>query len=269
MTRTVCQVCGHSATVRVNARLNGRNTTMLLCDEHYRQLVRQQRRAVSPLESLFGLRSGLFEDFLGDDFFRLGAPAYPRESGADHGVVDAEVGVSRAPEQPADAPRRRPAGLAGRISEQSEALLQDAARRAADFGRREVDTEHLLLALADSDVVKIVLDQFKIQSDDLRRQIESEAKRGDKPFEGEIGVSPRVKDALSRAFVASNELGHSYVGPEHLLIGLAEEGEGLAANFSSAPWSHTAGTAPTSQQGGRQGSRGRASRDAEHHAGAG
>jgi hypothetical protein len=31
---------------------------------------------------------------------------------------------------------------------------------------------------------------------------------GDKPFEGEIGVSPRVKDALSRAFVASNELGH-------------------------------------------------------------
>ncbi|PXF65986.1 Clp protease ClpC, partial [Escherichia coli O157] len=41
----------------------------------------------------------------------------------------------------------------------------------------------------------------------------------------------RVKDALSRAFVASNELGHSYVGPEHFLIGLAEEGEGLAANL--------------------------------------
>ncbi|VDB02538.1 AAA family ATPase [Klebsiella pneumoniae] len=44
-------------------------------------------------------------------------------------------------------------------------------------------------------------------------------------------MSPRVKDALSRAFVASNELGHSYVGPEHFLIGLAEEGEGLAANL--------------------------------------
>ncbi|MFX5764991.1 Clp protease N-terminal domain-containing protein, partial [Acinetobacter baumannii] len=54
---------------------------------------------------------------------------------------------------------------------------------------------------------------------------------GDKPFEGEIGVSPRVKDALSRAFVTSNELGHSYVGPEHFLVGLAEEGEGLAANL--------------------------------------
>ncbi|MWR70560.1 Clp protease ClpC, partial [Escherichia coli] len=102
---------------------------------------------------------------------------------------------------------------------------------AAEFGRSEVDTEHLLLALADSDVVKTILGQFKIKVDDLKRQIESEAKRGDKPFEGEIGVSPRVKDALSRAFVASNELGHSYVGPEHFLIGLAEEGEGLAANL--------------------------------------
>ena len=43
-------------------------------------------------------------------------------------------------------------------------------------------------------------------------------------------MSPRVKDALSRAFVASNELGHSYVGPEHFLIGLAEgRRKGLAA----------------------------------------
>jgi len=121
--------------------------------------------------------------------------------------------------------------LASRISEHSEALLQEAAKHAADFGRSEVDTEHLLLALADSDVIKTILSQFKIKVDDLKRQIEAEAKRGDKPFEGEIGVSPRVKDALSRAFVASNELGHSYVGPEHFLIGLAEEGEGLAANL--------------------------------------
>lgn len=82
-------------------------------------------------------------------------------------------------------------------------LLQEAAKHAAEFGRAEVDTEHLLLALADSDVVKTILGQFKIKVDDLKRQIESEAKRGDKPFEGEIGVSPRVKDALSRAFVTS------------------------------------------------------------------
>ena len=36
-----------------------------------------------------------------------------------------------------------------------------------------------------------------------------------------------MKSALSRAFSVSGEFGHSYVGPEHLLIGLAEEGEGI------------------------------------------
>lgn len=228
MARKQCQVCGQPATVRVEANLNGSHSTMLLCDDHYRQLVRQQKRTVSPLEALFGSRSGLFEDFLGSDFFRIGDDAPSMAADTDE-VVDASFG------EPAPAgtgtARRRGSGLASRISEQSEALLQEAARHAAEFGRAEVDTEHLLLALSDSDVVKTILGQFKIKVDDLKRQIESEAKRGDKPFEGEIGVSPRVKDALSRAFVASNELGHSYVGPEHFLIGLAEEGEGLAANL--------------------------------------
>jgi len=228
MARKQCQICGQPATARVEANLNGRHSTMLLCDDHYRQLARQQKRTVSPLEALFGSRSGLFEDFLGSDFFRIGDDAPSVAADADE-VVDASFGES-APATAGTA-RRRGSGLASRISEQSEALLQEAARHAAEFGRAEVDTEHLLLALSDSDVVKTILGQFKIKVDDLKRQIEAEAKRGDKPFEGEIGVSPRVKDALSRAFVASNELGHSYVGPEHFLIGLAEEGEGLAANL--------------------------------------
>ncbi|MCP1349215.1 Clp protease ClpC, partial [Klebsiella pneumoniae] len=228
MARKQCQVCGQPATVRVEASLNGRHSTMLLCDDHYRQLVRQQKRTVSPLEALFSSRSGLFEDFLGSDFFRIGDDTTPVAADTDD-VVDASLSEPAA--AGSGVPRRRGSGLASRISEQSETLLQEAAKHAAEFGRSEVDTEHLLLALADSDVVKTILGQFKIKVDDLKRQIESEAKRGDKPFEGEIGVSPRVKDALSRAFVASNELGHSYVGPEHFLIGLAEEGEGLAANL--------------------------------------
>ncbi|MBL2462902.1 hypothetical protein ELJ59_30255, partial [Klebsiella pneumoniae] len=82
-------------------------------------------------------------------------------------VVDASFG------EPAPAgtgtSRRRGSGLASRISEQSEALLQEAARHAAEFGRAEVDTEHLLLALSDSDVVKTILGQFKIKVDDLKR----------------------------------------------------------------------------------------------------
>src|SRR5438270_82920 len=68
--------------------------------------------------------------------------------------------------------------------------------------------------------------------EDLKRQAREMApqkqRRGDR---GEIGVSPRVKSALVAAFSASRDLGHSYVGPEHLLIGLAEEEEGLAGDL--------------------------------------
>ena len=88
MARKQCQVCGQPATVRVEANLNGRHSTMLLCDDHYRQLVRQQKRTVSPLEALFGSRSGLFEDFLGSDFFRIGDDATPVAADTDD-VVDA------------------------------------------------------------------------------------------------------------------------------------------------------------------------------------
>jgi ATP-dependent Clp protease ATP-binding subunit ClpC len=125
------------------------------------------------------------------------------------------------------------AGATERLSEHAEDILQPAARWAGDFGRREVDTEHLLLALTESDVVRTILEQFKVSLDDLRNQVLKESPHGDfNPKEGgEIGVSPRVKSALSRAFSVSSEFGHSYVGPEHLLIGLAEKGEGIASDI--------------------------------------
>ena len=232
MANGACDICGRPATARVRASVNGRVQNMELCDQHYSEIARRSGRSASPLESLFGRRS-LLDEFFGESGFGSLFGDSPLRGGTlgsmgdgDDAVVDATVGEG--------APRRgsrRGGGrtIADRLSEQGNKLLQDAAQKAGEFGRSEVDTEHLLLALTSSDVVKTILEQFKVDVDDLRRQIEKEAKRGDAKTEGEIGVSPRLKDALNRAFIASNELGHSYVGPEHLLIGLAEEGEGLAA----------------------------------------
>ncbi|MGZ6126187.1 MAG: ATP-dependent Clp protease ATP-binding subunit, partial [Myxococcales bacterium] len=86
---------------------------------------------------------------------------------------------------------------------------------------------------ADNDVVQAILSRLKISPKDLKAQIEEMAPPKDRkePHRGEVGVSPRVKAALLAAFTASRELGHSYVGPEHLLIGLAEEEEGLAGDL--------------------------------------
>ncbi len=223
MANGICDVCKtRPASFRAQVSVNGERKVMELCDEDYHKLARRQRRSSSPLESLFGGGS-LLDEFFGDS--PLSDRLRSRLTGGDEGV-----------EAPAAAPRgaRRAAGginIADRLSEQGNRLLQEAASKAAEFGRPEVDTEHLLYALTGSDVVSTLLDQFKIDPDGLRRQIEKDAKRGEAKEGGEIGVSPRLKDALNRAFVASNELGHSYVGPEHLLIGLAEEGEGVAADI--------------------------------------
>ena len=221
MANGACDICGRPATARVRASVNGRVQNMELCDQHYSEMARRSGRSASPLESLFGRRS-LLDEFFGESGFGSLFGDSPLRGGTlgsmgdgDDAVVDATFGEG--------APRRgsrRGGGrtIADRLSEQGNKLLQDAAQKAGEFGRSEVDTEHLLLALTSSDVVKTILEQFKVDVDDLRRQIEKEAKRGDAKTEGEIGVSPRLKDALNRAFIASNELGHSYVGPEHLSL---------------------------------------------------
>lgn len=223
MANGICDVCKtRPAAFRAQVLVDGKRQIMELCDEDYRKLARSQGRTSSPLESLFGGNS-LFDEFFGDRgagesiFDRLGRGTSGRDPTQSRPTPSRGGGMS----------------IADRLSEQANRLLQDAAQKAHEFGRTEVDTEHLLLALTKSDVVVTLLDQFKINADELRRQIEKEAKRGDPEEErdADIGVSPRLKDALNRAFIASNELGHSYVGPEHLLIGLAEEGEGVAADI--------------------------------------
>jgi ATP-dependent Clp protease ATP-binding subunit ClpC len=235
MANGICDICGfRPATVRAQVVRNGHRETLELCDVDYRRLSRQQGRSSSPLESLFGSGRGgsLFDDFFNDDFWgsdfpsrrRDEEPAQTEASGEGGTPVSIRRGAGRG---------RGTAGMAERLSAHAEEILQSAARRATELGRTEVDTEHLLYALTDSDVVRTILDQFKVSVDELRRQLEQEAPRGEKATEEqttEIGVSPRIKDALSRAFRASAEFGHSYVGPEHLLIGLAEEGEGIAAD---------------------------------------
>ena len=218
----LCDMCGvRPATVRARVTRNGRTEDLNLCEIDYRRLAARQRSA-SPLESLFGGRSSLFDDFFGEDSF----------FGSRMGATGGGAGEERAFEQTPERAARRMGEPEDRFSEHAKEILQSAAERAVQSGRREVDTEHLLYALTDSDVVRTVLEQFKVSIDDLRRQIEQDSPRGDAGDQTkEVGVTPRVKSALGRAFAASHELGHSYVGPEHLLIGLAEEAEGIAGDI--------------------------------------
>ncbi|HYZ62590.1 MAG TPA: AAA family ATPase [Acetobacteraceae bacterium] len=216
----ICDICGiRPAVVRATVvRADGERQTLNLCEQDYRRLRRQQRSS-SPMETLFGGRGGPLDDMF-DDFWSE-RPGRRGEAAGGGRAIPVRPGRGEG----------GGTGFEERLSENAKELLQQAARTAQEWGRREVDTEHLLHALASNDVVQTVLSQFKVSADELRQQIEREATRGtrEEPEQGgEIGVTPRLKDALSRAFTASRELGHSYVGPEHFLIGLAEEDEGLA-----------------------------------------
>ncbi|MGL4286278.1 MAG: ATP-dependent Clp protease ATP-binding subunit [Phreatobacter sp.] len=121
-----------------------------------------------------------------------------------------------------------------RFSDKAKELLQRAAENAVQSGRSEVDTEHLLNALLDSNVVLAILKQFKISPAEIGQQIErhAAATATTPPLkQKEVGVSPRVKRALERAFIASRAFGHSYIGPEHLLLGLAEVPDSFAGDL--------------------------------------
>ncbi|WP_233553243.1 AAA family ATPase [Teichococcus wenyumeiae] len=230
MSNGICDICGvRPATVQTQVVRTGQHEVMELGDVDYRRLARQQRRPSSPLGALFGGQGGsLFEEFFGGSPF--GAPGSSRvPEGEDEvaqggrGERQVAVGTSR--------PRSRSGAVTEHLSSHAEESLQNAARQATDAGRREVDTEQLLMALISSDMVHAVLERFKLPPDELARQLIQENQDGKgAAFADDGDVSLRVKDALSRAFAASRDLGHSYDGPEYPLIGLAEEGGGMAAD---------------------------------------
>ena len=173
--------------MRVTVVENGQRRTINVCREHYAEL---RARQASPFESLFSGFGGLGDDLLGgffDEGDRGGAGASaPRRTG----------GRSRAP-----GPDRESMDLTDYMSDQAEEILQQAARTAAEWGSREVDSEHLLFALADNDVVQAILARFKLSPEELKRQVQEISPRrdrkGKRPDAG-IGRSPRVTAATSR-----------------------------------------------------------------------
>ena len=207
MAQELCAICHERpAVARVSLVQNGQRRELALCELHYRQLMRQQRMR-SPLESLFGGGSPFDEIFSG---FGEQSPVTPVRAREPEAVDIAEY-----------------------FSKQTTEYLQRAAQVAAEFGKREVDTEHLLYALADADVVQAVLKQFGLSPADLKQYIEANAVRGASKGEAseDMTISPRVKSALQHAFALSRELGHSYVGPEHLLLGLAAVPDSFAGTL--------------------------------------
>jgi len=107
------------------------------------------------------------------------------------------------------------------------------ARKEADrFHHNYVGTEHLLLGLINlgQGVAVNVLQKMGLDLDTVRAAVEKQVGTGpeSKPT-GSIPYTPRVKKVLALAGKEAKSLNHSYIGTEHILLGLLREGEGVAA----------------------------------------
>ncbi len=107
-------------------------------------------------------------------------------------------------------------------------LAQEEARR---LGHNFVGTEQILLGLLgeETGVAAKVLTDMGVTLRDARREVEKIIGRGSGFVPPEIPFTPKVKTLFEQSFKEARSLGHNYIGTEHLLLGLTEAGEGVAA----------------------------------------
>ncbi len=115
----------------------------------------------------------------------------------------------------------------------------DRARRTVVLAQEEarlmqhnyIGTEHLLLGLIHEGegVAAKALESLGIGLDAVRQQVEEIIGRGQHAPSGHIPFTPRAKKVLELALREAIQLGHNYIGTEHILLGLIREGDGVAA----------------------------------------
>ncbi|MDR0416014.1 MAG: AAA family ATPase, partial [Propionibacteriaceae bacterium] len=107
-------------------------------------------------------------------------------------------------------------------------LAQDEARM---FGHNYIGTEHVLLGLIHEGegIAAKALEQVGVTLDAVRRQVEEVIGHGEQAPTGHIPFTPRAKRVLELSLREALQLNHSYIGTEHILLGLIREGEGVAA----------------------------------------
>jgi hypothetical protein len=120
------------------------------------------------------------------------------------------------------------------VSERPQSVVVLAQQEARHFNHNYIGTEHLVLGLLreDEGVAARALTSLNVTLDDVREQVESivgtyrEGGTGDQaPF------SPRSKKALKLALREALQRGHSYVGSEHILLGLVRKPESLGSQI--------------------------------------
>ena len=114
----------------------------------------------------------------------------------------------------------------------AQRAIELAKKEAYNFNHPHVGTEHLLLGLLalGEGVAVSILENMNVNLERVRMEIRKAVGEGPPTkVEGEIPFTPRAKKVLQLAMAEAQAMNHTYVGTEHILLGLLREGEGIAA----------------------------------------
>jgi ATP-dependent Clp protease ATP-binding subunit ClpA len=118
-----------------------------------------------------------------------------------------------------------------RFTDRARRVIVLAQEEARLLNHNYIGTEHLLLGLAHEGqgVAAKALELLGIRLEVLRSQVQGIIGQGQQAPTGHIPFTPRAKKVLELSLRESQQLGHNYIGTEHILLGLLREGEGVAA----------------------------------------
>ncbi|MGO1406047.1 ATP-dependent Clp protease ATP-binding subunit [Agrococcus casei] len=118
-----------------------------------------------------------------------------------------------------------------RFTDRARRVIVLAQEEAKMLNHNYIGTEHILLGLIHEGegVAAKALDQLGISLDAVRELVQEMIGSGATPSTGHIPFTPRAKKVLELSLREALQLGHNYIGTEHILLGLIREGEGIAA----------------------------------------
>ena len=123
-----------------------------------------------------------------------------------------------------------------RFNERTQKVLFYAEKEAQEFRHGYVGTEHVLLGIIreNDGVSKKILNSMGVTAEDVRNLVEEYEGKGEfELHKSKIPLTPRTKRLLEISAIEATNLNHNYVSPEHVLLALISEGEGVAFTILS------------------------------------
>ena len=117
-----------------------------------------------------------------------------------------------------------------KLTERSQMIILEAENESEKFKHGYVGTEHILLGILKEEGYSAeILNKYGVKLDKVREMVQRYLGYGDiKMLQDDILLTPRTKRLLDESFIEANKLNHKYVSPEHILLALFKQQDGMA-----------------------------------------